>query len=169
MPCLFGSLEKEQVMIIHAALAAQRSRAFARGRPFILTGDFNIKPEDACYAMLTKNYLPSEYSLPLQAFLPPEAKPFSPEIESPLISAYKAKNGKEPQFTNFAFTRSMNESFVATLDYIFLSEHWKVRFVKPLKSISEIDTKMGSFPDQDEPSDHILIAADLEIATATDV
>ena len=33
-----------QVMVIHAALAAQRAAAFAAGLPHVLAGDFNVQP-----------------------------------------------------------------------------------------------------------------------------
>lgn len=75
-------------------------------------------------------------------------------------SAY-AVAGKEPDFTNYARIKE-DDPFIDTLDYIYLSEDWKVRGVKEL---SHREDSGGPFPnlDKGEPSDHILIAADLEL------
>ena len=57
MPCLFGSVDKERVMVIHASLAAARVKKVADGKRYVLCGDFNIKPYDACYQLLTQGSL----------------------------------------------------------------------------------------------------------------
>ena len=77
-------------------------------------------------------------------------------------SAYAvAGNGSEPDFTNYARVKE-DDPFIDTLDYIFLSDTWKVTGVKELPHRDEAG---GPFPnlDHNEPSDHILIAADLEL------
>ena len=78
----------------------------------------------------------------------------------------------EPEFTNYAHIKEDPEPFIGTLDYIFLSQKegtsshdgvgqsWKVHSVEKLPSIEESG---GPYPNKNEPSDHILIAADLEI------
>ncbi len=75
-------------------------------------------------------------------------------------SAY-AEAGGEPDFTNYARIKE-DDPFIDTLDYIFLSEEWKVKGVKELP---HRDGSGGPFPnlDKGEPSDHILIAANLEL------
>ena len=75
-------------------------------------------------------------------------------------SAY-AVAGEEPKFTNYARIKE-DDPFIDTLDYIFLSEEWKVRGVKELPHREDSG---GPYPnlDKGEPSDHILIAADLEL------
>ena len=75
-------------------------------------------------------------------------------------SAY-AVAGEEPDFTNFARIKE-EDPFIDTLDYIFLSEEWKVKGVKELCHRTDSG---GPFPnlDRGEPSDHVLIAADLEL------
>ena len=165
MPCLFGSLEKEQVMIVHAATAAKMTRDFADGLPFILAGDFNIKPPDAAYKMLTEGAksLPESHVPPGQAFLEDEKFDIQQVLEIPLVSAYATKLGKEPELTNFAFNKFMSEPFVGTLDYIFLSStaHWRVDDVKETPAEKDIDYNNGSFPNNLQPSDHVPVAADL--------
>jgi mRNA deadenylase 3'-5' endonuclease subunit Ccr4 len=76
-------------------------------------------------------------------------------------SAYVEFNGKEPEFTNNAHNGALNaESFIGTLDYIFLSDEWSVKAVQELPKIDDLK---GVYPDDTEPSDHVLIAATLEI------
>ena len=50
--------------------------------------------------------------------------------------------------------------FQETLDYIFVSEHWAVEGCKALPPKGAVSALPG-FPSSDEPSDHVLIAADL--------
>ncbi|KAJ8599913.1 hypothetical protein CTAYLR_002850 [Chrysophaeum taylorii] len=156
MPCLFGSIPKEQVMVIHATLAANAARDLAGGKPYVLAGDFNIKPFDQAYALLTSGSIQND------EYLPPPYADFEPTIQEPLVSAYKACLGAEPDFTNFAFTKYNKDCFIETLDYIFCSPHWHVQDVKRLKSKAHVDLDKP-YPDQHEPSDHVLLAADLAL------
>ncbi len=79
---------------------------------------------------------------------------------TPVKSAYKSFNNLEPEFTNWAFTKDSKEDFFGTLDYIFLSNHWKVKSVKKLPNKTEIK---GPFPMESEPSDHLLISATIDL------
>lgn len=76
---------------------------------------------------------------------------------NPLRSAYMLANEREPDFTNHAQIRS-EEPFIDTLDYVFLSEHWRVTDVEQTPHRNEV---VGPLPTQLEPSDHILIAAEV--------
>lgn len=193
MPCLFGSDSKLQVMTVHAALAARHAAAFAgEGVPFVLAGDWNFKPQDAPYELFRQGALPKgNRHLPA----PRESDAWAPELEGRLASAYAICNGREPEFTNKAWTRGASESFVGTLDYIFLgcggvrqqlgpappegegggatpageepgARAWRVLKVKPLKALSAVEGVL-SYPVADEPSDHVLIWADLQLPPAT--
>ena len=158
-------------MVIHSLLAAKRVHEVAAGRPYVLCGDFNIKPYDAAYAALTTGALPeafADYAPPPQPNPPRDAAlAFSPTLDPPLVSAYATHTGSEPDFTNFAYTKPMGAerpAFVETLDYVFLSPgHWKVTGVKDLKPKAGLDLARP-YPTADEPSDHVLLAADLEVA-----
>ena len=78
-------------------------------------------------------------------------------------SAYLEADGSEPAFTNFAWSAWDKEApFQDTLDYIFVSEHLEVKGVSPLPSLSEV-AHLPGFPSESEPSDHLAIAADLQI------
>lgn len=158
MPCAFF---KPAVMTIHTDLAARHVQKLARkeeeeGTPYVLAGDWNIKPDGSSYRLLTTGKMDEgdpEW---------PESKygmEWSPTCEG-MRSAY-AEAGGEPDFTNYARIKE-DDPFIDTLDYIFLSEEWKVKGVKELP---HRDGSGGPFPnlDKGEPSDHILIAADLEL------
>lgn len=164
MPCVFGSVEKERLMTIHATLAANTIHHFAKGKPYVLAGDFNIKPPDASYHLLTTGELGDQF----QDYAPPTNprlfKPFHVGLH-PLTSAYNAKVGAEPDFTNFAFTKHNTETFIATLDYIFCSQNaWTVDAVKALPRQADVDLDKP-YPDATQPSDHIMLAADLSLTS----
>lgn len=157
MPCLFGSIEKEQVMVIHAKLAADYAAKFAAGSPYVLAGDFNLKPIDASYCLLTKGKLDEEFA----EYAPPVLEP---TLQEPLVSAYAKKLGKEPNYTNLAFTVNSIETFAECLDYIFCKPNaWQVQSVKSLPGGTPDLEK--PYPDKNEPSDHVLLAADLKLVS----
>jgi mRNA deadenylase 3'-5' endonuclease subunit Ccr4 len=67
--------------------------------------------------------------------------------------------GREPEMTNYA--QGMNRPpYCDTLDYIFISRHFEVVSTVPLPS-REASSLM---PNETEPSDHLLIGAQLRIA-----
>lgn len=76
----------------------------------------------------------------------------------PMKSAYKERKGEEPKFTNWAQTEGATEAFKDTLDYIFTSSEWKVSDVKPMPLEDEVN---GPCPRENEPSDHMLLNAQL--------
>jgi endonuclease/exonuclease/phosphatase family metal-dependent hydrolase len=43
-----------QVMVIHCALSAQHIQNYSQGDPYIFAGDFNVKPTDSMYRLLTQ-------------------------------------------------------------------------------------------------------------------
>jgi 2',5'-phosphodiesterase len=153
MPCDF---RHPQVMVTHSALAAQYLQSLSPGSPHIFTGDFNFKPSSTMYRILTEGEVEGENpELPSQ----PNGLSWKPAISPSLRSAYKVANGCEPDFTNHAQIRN-EEPFVETLDYIFMSPEWVVDAVEPLPHRDQV---VGPFPTASEPSDHILIAADLKL------
>ena len=77
----------------------------------------------------------------------------------PMRSAYAEQLGREPDFTNWAQIRD-EPPFVDVLDYVFLSPHWRVRGVQELPSRDAIP---GPLPTEQEPSDHLLLAAEIAV------
>lgn len=151
MPCMFYN---PPVMTIHAALAVQWvQRVAKRSGSYVLAGDFNFKPDSEMYRMVTTGGLDegAETHPPVLAH-----EPWRPTAE-PMVSAYAEATGAEPDFTNYAKIND-DPPFIETLDYIFCSRAVGVRGVEPLP---HRDSVAGPLPNADEPSDHILIAADL--------
>lgn len=150
MPCAFYA---PPVMNIHAEMAARRCQDLASGDPYILAGDFNLLPDSPHYELLTTGTLDrSDLTYPA----PKYGMEWSSSIAG-MRSAYGISNHGEPDFTNHAQIRD-DEPFIGTLDYIFLSPGWEVSGVK---SIPHRNDAGGPFPTEAEPSDHVLIAADL--------
>jgi 2',5'-phosphodiesterase len=154
MPCAFWA---PQVMTIHTEMAARHVQTLAGDSPYVLAGDWNIKPYGSSYNLLTTGLMDRgdpEYPQPKWGM---EWKPTAKAMRS----AYASSEHGEPDFTNHARIKE-GEPFIDTLDYIFLSDEWKVRDAKKLLKREEAG---GPFPnlDRGEPSDHVLIAADLTI------
>jgi 2',5'-phosphodiesterase len=95
MPCQFRVPE---VMVSHAALALRYLQRLAREQPLVFCGDFNFKPGDAPYRLVTEGSLAR--GDPHYPTLPPEDK-WVPTVEYPMRSAYKVANGEEPDYTNW--------------------------------------------------------------------
>jgi hypothetical protein len=105
MPCLYLN---RALMSVHCALAGQHAHAFAAGGRYVLAGDFNIKPCDPQYRLLTRGSAQEEAPPPEW-----EGDTWQPCVV-PLTSAYCAHTGSEPAFTNFAHTEDGAAPFVET-------------------------------------------------------
>lgn len=97
----------------------------------------------------------------------PSPAPWNPDWTpsfQPMRSAYLEANSVEPEYTNFGFTGRQTSAFIGTLDYILLSPEWKVDGAGSLPSLKELQQSgVQSYPSKQEPSDHLLIAADLHL------
>jgi len=154
MPCAYYA---PKVMTIHSEMAARHVQTLAGDVPYVFAGDWNIKPYSTSYMLLTTGLIDRgdpEYPEPKWGM---EWQP----VAKGMRSAYAESESGEPDFTNYARVRE-SEPFIDTLDYIFLSDEWKVEGVKQL---SKRETSGGPFPNLDlkEPSDHVLIAANLKL------
>ncbi|KAL9181227.1 hypothetical protein ACHAXT_010032 [Thalassiosira profunda] len=165
MPCAFYA---PPVMNIHSELAAKRVQYLAsknaeteKALPFIFAGDFNILPGSPHYNLLTTGELDAS-----DPTYPPPKHGVEWKVESlPMDSAYAKMLGLEPEFSNYAHIRDQEDPFIGTLDYIFLSQNeWTVHEVQRLPRTKDSG---GPFPNETEPSDHLLIAADLELLQET--
>ena len=155
MPCSFRD---PPVMTIHSEMVAKRIQMLAKDTEdnYILAGDFNILPESTHYELLTKG----TFSQKDPSYPPNKFGVHWEHTNEGMRSAYAEFNGEEPNFTNYAFNEGSEDCFIGTLDYIFLSDGWNVTKVKPLGHRSDAN---GPFPNDEEPSDHVLIAANLEL------
>mmetsp|Transcript_8636 Transcript_8636/g.20795 ORF Transcript_8636/g.20795 Transcript_8636/m.20795 type:complete len:400 (+) Transcript_8636:81-1280(+) len=172
MPCMFRTVADRQVMLIHAALYAQWAQRFAataRGSPgdgscapHVIVGDWNVQPSSSAYALLTGSLAADHPERP-PARAAHDRTRWSPDVlpGGTLRSAYAlaSPNGLEPEFTNNAWIGE-GPAFREALDFIFLSKEWQVRAVRPLPPLSSLG-EMEFYPTEREPSDHLMLAAEL--------
>jgi len=153
MPCAFNH---QDVMVVHGALALQKvqeAAAKAGDIPYLLLGDFNWKPHDPMYQLYEEGDIDAHCPARPPAV---EGLKWTPAVK-PVRSVYKVANGAEPEYTNNAHVRQQ-EPFKECLDYIFMSPEWAVHSVLPVNPESKADL-MGPFPDETQPSDHIMLGA----------
>lgn len=163
MPCV---QDTDVVIGAHAALIIQYCEQLSDGSPFIITGDFNIKPDNQIYKKMCYTYDDNDNNdnkkqqqISFSDIIGDQPNYFInwiPIISKKLKSAYYEKYGTEPLYTHYSFTKT-TEPFCATLDYIFYSDipNFKLDNVVELpKTIPE----SLSFPDKNEPSDHLPVS-----------
>lgn len=163
MPCLFGSPKKRQTMILHTSLLSNYLSRLAQNDPYFLAGDFNFKPWDSSYRLLTTGHLEkSDSDFPqLQNQDGMEQIPEWPiSPVQKLTSAYASKKNQEPDFTNKSCTK-FSPHFIGTLDYIFFSPGWTCGKCIDLPAAENCK---GYLPNGTEPSDHLLIGAELQLS-----
>eukprot|EP00008_Paramoeba_atlantica_P013671 CAMPEP_0201495326 /NCGR_PEP_ID=MMETSP0151_2-20130828/53392_1 /ASSEMBLY_ACC=CAM_ASM_000257 /TAXON_ID=200890 /ORGANISM="Paramoeba atlantica, Strain 621/1 / CCAP 1560/9" /LENGTH=140 /DNA_ID=CAMNT_0047884251 /DNA_START=616 /DNA_END=1038 /DNA_ORIENTATION=- len=140
-------------------MSANLLKDFANDCPAILAGDFNIKADSDLYTLLSTGALPPQVEERALREMP-ELRNYDLRISLPLFkSAYQSFLGKEPAFTNYSF---VTEPFYGTLDYIWLTDHFEVKDV--LRLPDKIDDIDSPLPTLSEPSDHLMIGADLELS-----
>eukprot|EP01006_Ploeotia_vitrea_P061147 TRINITY_DN77348_c0_g1_i1.p1 TRINITY_DN77348_c0_g1~~TRINITY_DN77348_c0_g1_i1.p1 ORF type:complete len:340 (-),score=41.03 TRINITY_DN77348_c0_g1_i1:145-1035(-) len=152
MPCCFWS---EEIMLIHSSLYAQFAQRQAGGAPVIITGDFNIKPQDKPYDLLTTN----DQNIELQPPAERQNGSFTIKLDYALTSAHAAVHGKEPPYTNWALNKN-SPVFKETLDYILFSD--AKLHVKECNVLISDGNEPGPYPNDSEPSDHVPVEAVLE-------
>jgi mRNA deadenylase 3'-5' endonuclease subunit Ccr4 len=148
MPCAFNN---PPLMAIHASGLLSLVQKEADGKPYIIAGDFNSNVNSEVYKMITQGGKTSTSS-----------KKFLSVPQYSLLamkSAYFEYNGSEPVFTCNSVSKTTNQLFQATIDYIFYSKHFRV--VHTSSTATVLPTR--PFPDENEASDHIMIGATLEI------
>jgi hypothetical protein len=167
------------MMVIHAALVAQWVQRISAGGPAVLAGDFNFQPDSAMYALYAHGTIDGEQhadSVPKP--LAYDSTGWSPDLPRPMVSAYSAVLGEEPPLTNQARNKmTKGEMFSGTLDYIWYlpsgtsekdgsgegaGSSWSMRAVEVEELAHLADDE--SLPTLMEPSDHLLLAANFEIA-----
>ena len=131
MPCAYKT---PLVQILHIDALKRIITSFPN-IPYILAGDMNILPTSKEYEFLTDTTSPSSITLK---------------------SSYLIANKEEPEFTCFNYTTFAGE-FCGCLDYIFVSEEFKV-----LKSHLLLTTET-ELPNADCPSDHLPLRSVLSL------
>ena len=162
MPCAF---EQPKLMAMHAALAMQHLQrlAAATSAPCILGGDWNLKPGDATYALLTTAKMDTCSAADYPDV--PEDDTWTPSLRCAMVSAYRAVHGHEPDFTNYAQSARDASPFIGCLDYVFCSPHIRVLGAPALPHRQDM---AGPLPTAAEPSDHLLLAVEVELPSRPD-
>jgi mRNA deadenylase 3'-5' endonuclease subunit Ccr4 len=153
MPCAFRN---ESTMITYLALAREHLQKLAGDKPHVLAGDFNITLKNKnLYQLMTSGEC-DETSIVNDFPIEDVWRPTDCLIK-PMTSAVKQKWGAEPLFTNKCINAvfKMKEPFAETLDYILISDQLSV--ISAFKEPANQDL----LPGPDEPSDHLLIWAEL--------
>lgn len=148
MPCAF---QNPVLMAIHAVALVQSVHAFARSAaaaladagslprdsrgdvyvPYAIAGDFNIKPTEPVYAVLTAGGTATDILRAHGQSLPHDLQ-WDPALPVALVSAHVCSLGKEPAWTNSAVTPGTGGLFQETLDYMWLSPGVSVVETLPL-------------------------------------
>jgi endonuclease/exonuclease/phosphatase family metal-dependent hydrolase len=158
MPCLYYC---PPTMSIHASLVVKAVQKWAGGDPYVLMGDFNFMPSGDAYSLVTTGSLP-EGSAGLPAYPNPN-DPWRIDLEQTVTSAYVLKNKEDPEISYYSRMWG-KPMFEDTLDYIFLPSNSDMEVVSVVPVLTKADLKdCDSLPDQDEPSDHLLLGATLRM------
>jgi 2',5'-phosphodiesterase len=152
MPCVF---KVPATMALHTALACQHLHKLAAGDPYVFAGDFNFKPGDGCYELVTTGSIDSKnVACPIKPAWEEDIE-FEVLVEPPLKSAYYEVQGEEPELTNWSCIGD-NGEFDGCLDYVFYSDGLRPNSVIPLQAKCEM---RGPLPTEAEPSDHVLVGS----------
>ena len=156
MPCAFKELD-QSIMITSAALALEHIQKISGTNPYVLAGDFNIRPGTNLYDIITTGIYQGDHII---NDYPPEDtwRPNNIGLK-PMRSALKELYGVEPKWTNYCINSRFEnaEPFKDTLDYILISDQFKV-----INAFCKADTDIIC-PNDKESSDHVLIWSDLEL------
>ena len=164
-PCDFRDPE---YMTALAGLLVMRSQFLAGDLPLIIAGDFNSTPDTPVFGLVTTGVpLSSDKKVNFTSlrvygkslFLGSKTKKIKP-----MRSVYSAHLGREPDFTNYSRRRVHSgaiHDFCGTIDYIFVSSHWNVVNTIPMISSDDVQRKVASYPCEAEPSDHVMLGAQL--------
>lgn len=143
MPCAYKT---PIVQTLHLD-GLKRLMSEHRDVPTILATDFNLTPDSVGYEYFTFAKLPIEHSEYLYK---------TSHYDLKMTSSYKEVNKSEPLYTCYSDTR-WGGRFKNTLDYIFVSGHFKTLSSKILIETNE------KMPNELNPSDHLPIESCLQI------
>ncbi|CAE7837304.1 unnamed protein product [Symbiodinium sp. CCMP2592] len=180
---IHAALVRDALMLHFPEAMGERLGAEWREKSLVLAGDFNTKPEDSELQVLTEGKL-SESDVAWPPAFSDQGLDFAewPKAEAALQlqaagwkawgkygdreagslqlrSAY-AQRGGEPEYTNYAWIEESPAPFRATLDYIFTAAAVEVVDVHRPPLVPQGDPV---FPTAEQPSDHVLLAADLSL------
>jgi endonuclease/exonuclease/phosphatase family metal-dependent hydrolase len=149
------------MMNIHASLLLQHSQGWAKDDPLVLAGDFNFYPTNTTYQLVLEGEIPEND--PQRPVPSPKVKGNPSGRFRPMRSAYKEAGG-EPEFTSLSWSTTTDSVNLEIMDYIFISKEWGVRQVlRGEKSADFLARGVRAIPCANEPSDHMLVSATLQL------
>jgi mRNA deadenylase 3'-5' endonuclease subunit Ccr4 len=117
--------------------------------PFILCGDFNSLPNSCVYETIVTGDVDLKHiELSKKDSIIPKQTIYKIKAQS----AYKKKHKTEPDYTNYT------DIFNGTIDYIFVSQGWKVKSIDVLNKNDKL-IKKKFIPNSEVPSDHLPLFA----------
>lgn len=119
--------------------------------PFILCGDFNSLPDSSVYNTIVNGTIDQNHK---DFLIPNSIKIKTNKLNIKADSVYKLIHNTEPEYTNYV------EIFNGTLDYIFVSNHWKVKKARLINKKDKL-TKRKYMPNSKIPSDHLPIYSNI--------
>ena len=120
--------------------------------PYILCGDFNSLPSSSVYDTIINgniNYNHIDFKSHKNSIITRKKN-----NKLKMRSAYKVYHGYEAPFTNYT------DTFNGTLDYIFISKKWNIRYMNKIPLIKDVTKEIG-IPNSIIPSDHIPLICNL--------
>lgn len=133
---------------------------------YIFIGDFNFEPQSLPYRILTGGSANEN-----DPDCPISSPSWSPSIPTPLRSAYGTYLGHTSSCTCYRDQHGLT----SRIDHIFCSDRWSIRDVLHHVGmdggegghITGDRTAGGSWPNEEQPSDHVLIGATLDMPPST--
>jgi hypothetical protein len=181
MPCCFMGPSRS-IMTLHTWTIARLLHEWSSaddGVPVVLGGDFNYKPIDRQYRLLSTGRLltdeeeaaaeaTGEYELDDPRIQDCSDAPAAHDASHRRLpeglvftSAYKAVHGAEPDMTNFNAADMVPgpDPFIDALDFVWLSDGLRAVGAVELPSRTDPEVvKGGPYPSATEPSDHAMLS-----------
>ena len=166
MPCFVGC---DDSMALAAAIVSYAiDQRCVRDDPVVFAGDFNITPESPAYRNVMMR---GKANIALTGNAGPLFNSLLVDLTQHVrwSSAYAAAQGKDPHFTICTHSSYSKSRFIGCLDYVFIRDDdtlpkYIVKGALPLP-LHEYEMKeLPLLPSREakEPSDHVMIGADLE-------
>ena len=153
-PCKFWD---QKVMLMVNILTVRNLQQFSGELPYIFGGDFNNKPDNDFYKIVTGIYkcINDTFKDGVSAYPKSILDYFEKNTITPIRSVMFEKHGKEPEFTCWSEIGKRMTEFKDTIDYIFVSEHWIIVDASLSPDIT------GSVPSSEHSSDHLKLSTTL--------
>lgn len=114
----------DSARLMSSGIILKMVKAIARDTPFILTGDFNMRPDSKAYAVLTENS--QEDALIIDSYSVSETEPTGPDYTYNGFSDKKGSGRIDYVFVSKGIKVSEHNTPEPRQGELFLSDHWPV-------------------------------------------